>query len=140
MIAETSSAVAARMRGSSMINLPASLLKMARHDIEEQQLRLCGFSDYELALKKTGRRHQGRERAMKRHSHTFAAVGAIADCCVRPRSGIRSKIGRHTENTPWRQPGEHVDPRGGDPIDGNPDDGGLQQSRPSSISMCRKTL
>src|ERR1700738_102473 len=45
MIAETSSAVAARMRGSSMINLPAGLLKMARHDIEEQQLRLCGFSE-----------------------------------------------------------------------------------------------
>ena len=37
-----------------MINLPAGLLKMARHDIEEQQLRLCGFSDYKLAVKRLG--------------------------------------------------------------------------------------
>src|ERR1700730_18200228 len=44
-MAGTSPAVDARMRGSSMINLPAGLLKMARHDIEEQQLRVCGFSE-----------------------------------------------------------------------------------------------
>src|SRR6266478_6465567 len=92
-MAGTSSAVAARMRGSSMINLPAGLPKMARHDIEEQQLRLCGFSDYKLAVKKTGRRYQGRERAMKRHSHTFAAVGALLIAVSAPAAAFAQKPG-----------------------------------------------
>src|SRR4029077_8256409 len=100
-MAGTSSAVAARMRGSSMINLPAGLLKMARHDMEEQQSRLGGLFDYKLAQNKTGWRHQGRERAMKRHLRTLAAVGALL-VAVRLRWSIRSKIGRDTENTPRR--------------------------------------
>src|SRR6266478_1752895 len=92
-MAGTSSAVAARMRGSSMINLPAGLPKMARHDIEEQQLRLCGFSDYKLAVKKTGRRYQGRERAMKRHSHTFAAIGVFLSAVSAPAAAFAQKPG-----------------------------------------------
>src|SRR6266446_3765295 len=107
-MAETSSAVAARMRGSSMINLPAGLLKMARHDIEEQQLRLCGVLRLQTGCKEdwaaTPRQGAGDETTL---SHIRRGRG-IADCCVRPRCGIRSKIGRDTENTPWRQPGEDV--------------------------------
>src|SRR5260370_33473708 len=81
------------MRGSSMINLPAGLPKMARHDIEEQQLRLYGFSDYKLAVKKTGRRHQGRERAMKRHLRTLAAVGALLVVVSAPGGAFAQKSG-----------------------------------------------
>ena len=56
----------------------------------------------------------------------FRSGGSVAQRNCFEQLGIGSKNGRHFENTPRRQPGEHVDPRGSNPVDGNSDDGGLQ--------------
>src|SRR4029077_12694108 len=44
-------------------------------------------------------------------------------------TSIGAKIGRDFEDVLARQPGEHVDPRGGDGLRRRADDGRLQQSR-----------
>ena len=44
------------------------------------------------------------------------------------RPGAGAKAGRHPQNVPLRQPGEHVDPRGSDDRRRAADDGRLQQS------------
>ena len=51
----------------------------------------------------------------------------LRDCCR--AAGACAKAGRHPARCPSRQPGQHVDPRGSDDLDGRADDGGVQQSR-----------
>src|SRR5712671_5280851 len=52
--------------------------------------------------------------------------GSAVACVVHRTDGISPKAGRHSENSPFRQPGEHVDPRGSDGRNPEADDGGVQ--------------
>src|SRR5215469_2227285 len=55
--------------------------------------------------------------------------GRLGDSIARDPPAIRPKAGWNPQNVQSGQPGEHVDPRGGDDHLGTPDDGGVQQSR-----------
>ena len=76
---------------------------------------------------------------MKPGSARARGGGFAVACVVRHRRGIRSKSGRHSQNLPFRQPGEHVAPRGVDGCGDAADDGGLQQSRHVRPARARRT-
>src|SRR5260370_13306732 len=73
-----------------------------------------------------------RETEVNENETTSGSVrnsGAIAGQPVCRWVGSGTKTGRYFANVQSRQPGQHVDPRGGDDRFGAADDGGVQQSR-----------
>jgi len=109
-----------------------------RHDIESSSKALRPL-DTTGSKKRLGRSTQGMERAMK--ATTFVTLSRSWHCWLPCRAPLWrvfvSQIGWDTENTPRDSLGRGMSTaRGGDPIDGYPDDGRLSQESVSLRSAC----